>query len=123
MQGWREHGHYDEAVGAGISDGMHYAGGGEGCVACREMAGFFADGDDAGSFEDYVEFVLPLVSVRCVFLIGLEAVQASEEEITLRNGGFAHFFGREAGLAGEAFHKHALYYGLKMKGKDRRARC
>lgn len=93
MRGWREHRHYDEAVGARISDGMHYAGGGEGCVARGKMAGFFADCNDAGSFEDYVEFVLPLVSVRCVFLAGFEAVQAGEEEIALRDGGLAHFCG------------------------------
>jgi hypothetical protein len=75
------------------------------------MVGFFADGDDANAFEDQVEFVLSLMGVRRVFLAGLEAVQAGEEEIALRDGGLAHFFGCEAGLAGDVFHEHALYYG------------
>ena len=69
--------------------------------------------DDAGSFEDYVEFVLSLVSVRRVFLAGLEAIQAGEEEIALHDGGLAHFVGREYGVAGEVFHEHDLYYGRR----------
>jgi hypothetical protein len=89
-RGWGEYRHYDEAAGARIADRMHYAGWGEGCVATRQVLRFFADRHNAGSFKDYVEFVLPFVSVRGVFLTWLEAVQPGEEEIALRNGGLAH---------------------------------
>jgi hypothetical protein len=33
--------------------------------------------------------------------------------IALRDGSLAHFFRRESGMAGEAFHEHALYYGRR----------
>ena len=54
-----------------------------------------------------------LAKAQNVFLTGFEAVQAGEEVVALRDGGLAHLARREAGMAGDMFHKHDLYYGRR----------
>jgi hypothetical protein len=102
----RENGHHDEALGAGIPDGVQDAGWGEGGIAGREALLLASDGDQSLAFEDDIELVLTVMDMRRVFLAGLERIQAGKEELALGDGGLAHPRRVETGTAGDVFEEH-----------------
>lgn len=93
---YRQH---HQALRAGIADGVKDAGRGEGGIADGEAVLLDAHLNKAGAFQDNVEFVLALMSMRRVLLAGLERVQTGKEELSMGYRGLAHPGGVEPGQA------------------------
>ena len=67
-----EYGHYDEAVRAGIANGMQNPGGSKRRVASRQQLFLVGDTNHAAALKDEIHLVLALVDVRRMLLAKLE---------------------------------------------------
>ena len=59
------------------------------------------------AFKDHIQFVLPLMEVRRMFLTGLKRVQSRKQEIALHQRALAHLVGSELCEAGYLVQKHS----------------
>lgn len=72
---------------------MHNTGWRECRITSYENLSLIVYPHHALAFEDHVQFVLPFVQVRSMFLSGFERIQSGEQEIALRERAFPHFVG------------------------------
>jgi hypothetical protein len=102
----RENGQHDQALRAGSANRMKNAGRRKCGVTGAQPLLLAANGDEAGALQDEVQFILPFMRVRCVFLAGLKRVQAGEKGLAFGDPRLAHPGGIEARQAGYISYEH-----------------